>query len=437
MLINVINSTFGIDEVVFNFGHKSYTAQELKRISSAFRMRNKHLQDGTVLVHSDKQEELILSLVCLSGFAKKIILLPIDVDSTSIVSGGRDFAFSVLEFTAETFQTHTTNHEECDVKSYHSINTLIVLATSGTSGAPKLIEHSFDFLTASLKVKSTKNTFVWGQVYKVNRFAGLQVLLQSLFGGNRLVISSGDYNVENDAKFFSLNHVNCISATPTYWRKLLMVETAKELNLSTVTLGGELANQSILNALKAAFPLAKIRHIYASTEAGFVFSVSDCKEGFPASWINSDSTEFLLSISEENELLIRKNIEFQSHVDLSSDWSDDYFKTGDIVSVIDNRVLFQGRKSGIINIGGMKLVPEKVESAVMAIDGVLACRVYSIQSSMMGSLVGADIVKTRESLTVKEIKQACQGVLLKHEIPVKIKFVEQVELTNTGKVKRS
>lgn len=437
MLINVVNSNFELDEIVFNFRDKALKLKVLNNIVSTFRSKNKSLKEKTVLVRGDEQEYLILSLVCLAGFAKKIVLLPGEVDIDRVVGQHEVEGISILELNDKTFEIVEGQSIDFSHENSTEINTLIVLATSGTSGVPKLIEHGFDFLTASMNFNLTKEKFVWGQVYKVNRFAGLQVLLQALHGGNRLVLSSGDYNVEDDVTLFAEQQVNCISATPTYWRKMLMVAGSKMLDLRNITLGGELSSQSILDALKAAFPKTNIRHIYASTEAGFGFSVSDCREGFPKSWIDSDVLDISLAISEDNELLVKKNIESQSYVDLSDDWYGDYFKTGDLVDVVGDRVLFLGRKSGLINIGGMKLLPEKVETAIMSIEGVSSCHVHAIKSSMMGSLVGADVVRNNDELTAKDIKLACQDKLLKHEIPVKIKFVEHIELTNTGKVKRS
>jgi len=48
---------------------------------------------------------------------------------------------------------------------------------------------------------------------------------------------------------------------------------------------GEIADQAILDSLKARFPDAAIGHAYASTEAGVGFEVTDGLEGFPASYV--------------------------------------------------------------------------------------------------------------------------------------------------------
>jgi len=54
-----------------------------------------------------------------------------------------------------------------------------------------------------------------------------------------------------------------------------------------VRLSGEIADQAILDNLRAVFPEARIVHAYASTEAGVGFEVLDGHEGFPVSVIET------------------------------------------------------------------------------------------------------------------------------------------------------
>ena len=52
-----------------------------------------------------------------------------------------------------------------------------------------------------------------------------------------------------------------------------MQPTSCEFLLKRITLGGEIADQAVIDGLSKMFPLASIVHIYASTEAGVGFSV--------------------------------------------------------------------------------------------------------------------------------------------------------------------
>lgn len=86
-----------------------------------------------------------------------------------------------------------------------------------------------------------------------------------------------------------------------------MLSWTKQLPpLKTITLGGEIATQAILDTLKNTFPDAKLRHIYATTEAGVVFTVKDGIAGFPLEWRNSHLNGWELTFDES--LVLHKKI---------------------------------------------------------------------------------------------------------------------------------
>ena len=153
--------------------------------------------------------------------------------------------------------------------------TLWIIPTSGTTNRPKLIKHSTDSLISRVKVDKVKGkALIWGNLYDHTRFAGIQVLLQGLIGGSTLVLDNKS-NIEEKLNALIKNHCNALSGTPTIWRNILMLPSAKKLKLKQITLGGEIIDQAILNSLKRIYPNARITHIYALTEIGVAFSVSD------------------------------------------------------------------------------------------------------------------------------------------------------------------
>src|SRR2546425_10066845 len=65
-----------------------------------------------------------------------------------------------------------------------------ILLTSGTSGAPKMVVHSFATLTAPIqKVPKQDENVVWGTFYDIRRYGGLQIFLRALLGTGSLVLS--------------------------------------------------------------------------------------------------------------------------------------------------------------------------------------------------------------------------------------------------------
>ena len=107
----------------------------------------------------------------------------------------------------------------------------------------------------------------------------------------------------------------------------------RKVPLVQITLGGEVVDQPVLDKLRSLYPGARQVHIYATTELGRCFSVSDGLAGFPASYLNAplpDGTELKV---EDEELLIRSPNSMRMYDPLSKQAASiaDWFATGDVV----------------------------------------------------------------------------------------------------------
>ncbi|WP_052063709.1 ANL family adenylate-forming protein [Nitrincola sp. A-D6] len=314
-----------------------------------------------------------------------------------------------------------------------------LLATSGTTGTPKLIEHSFESLTQKTLLNRTQGQkLIWGLAYDTYRFAGLQVILQALLGGSQLAIPASSCFADQIQSWLSAR-VNALSATPSLWRKLLMDSRIKSLNLQQITLGGEIVDQTILDVLAANFSEARIVHVYASTEAGAGFSVKDQQAGFPACWIKNTASGVDIKINNNQHLLIKPSTLAQGNFLQERLTEDGYLDTEDLVEIRGDRVIFLGRASGAINVGGNKVSPEYVEACIRQVPGILEACVYGKSSSMMGQLVAADIVISREadSQSLRQlVMQHCQEHLTPWQRPISLRFVDNLNLTSAGKKDR-
>src|SRR2546428_4861560 len=145
-----------------------------------------------------------------------------------------------------------------------------------------------------------------------------------------------------------------IPGTPSHWRRALMSPSARAIAPRYVRLSGEIADQAILNALRAFYPQAAIGHAYASTEAGVGFEVNDGLEGFPASLVGARG-EVELKV-EDGSLRIRSPRTALGYLGEECSVLNDgegFVDTGDIVERRGDRYYFLGRKSGVINVGGL------------------------------------------------------------------------------------
>lgn len=288
------------------------------------------------------------------------------------------------------------------------VETEWLMTTSGTTGMPKIVPHTLASLARSVRPHPDA---VWGLIYDPTRFAGLQVVLQALIGGGRLVVAQGS-PAQQVAALAGCTH---LSATPTWWRRVLMLPERPQ-GLRQITLGGEIADQPTLSALAAAFPDARLTHIYASTEAGVGFSVKDGREGFPADYLTGD-------IRIEGGVLWLHGID-----------------SGDRVERDGDRVRFLGRENGMMNIGGVKVYPEAVESVLLSVPDVVMAKVSAKRSPVTGALVMAE-VKLAEGADPDaaraRIQTASRAALVREAVPAIIRFVEEFHVNAAGKIVRS
>ena len=317
------------------------------------------------------------------------------------------------------------------------------LVTSGTSGDPKLVQHNFSTLTRTTKSNNCSSNIStgWGLLYEYFRFAGLQVVLQSLHRGSKLIAPSNSLNLKGKIDYLVENGCTHLSATPTLWKSILMTPGFERLDLLQITMGGEIADQKILNSLSINFINAKITHIYASTEAGVGFSVQDGKAGFPSAYLESSPLGIKLRVVDgilevKNEKMPLTYLGDKKLLRTNDGW----IKTADRVEVSDGRVYFLGRESGVINSGGNKIHPEEVEQLLLSHPNIACARVYSKKSSIMGTLVASDIVLNHEVIETSSLKKELKNFLSEktesYKIPSILNIVDSIKSTDSGKIYR-
>lgn len=287
----------------------------------------------------------------------------------------------------------------------------IIFTTSGTTGEPKQITHTYDNLIKNIKIKKELKNTVWGLTYDWKKIAGSQVILQSYLNGGKVVnLFKKSYSeIINLIEEYKITH---ISATPTFYRLLgnIVFENVKQ-----VTLGGEVVDSSIIKHIKKIFPNAKITNIYALTEFGTLFAS------------NQDYFEYSGKINtfikiENNNIFVKQN--------------NEWVNTGDAIEWLDeSKFKIVGRETNMINVGGVKINPVKVEEAINKLEYVSNSIVYGKENSVMGMIVVADII-LNSSIEVKQIKSDLTKKLSQYEIPLKINVVEKIEINSNGKIVR-
>ncbi|MGS2720414.1 AMP-binding protein [Paraglaciecola aestuariivivens] len=412
---------------VISCAGKNVRVEELMLRAGEVRQQHPQLEGQSIALNYTNLVEFISAIMAFDGWCSALYLCPLKVHPAQIDS---------IKWPLE---NNNLGPIIANVTSYDltSESSSWFLATSGTTGQPKWYSHSFEALTASTKYSEQLQSLNWGLLYQPFRYAGLQVVLQALLSGADLVDAAEVEPLELMA-ILKQNNVSAISATPSLWRQLLMTGQLSELSLRYLTLGGEIADQSVLDKLKALFPKAKLRHIYASTEAGVGLIVSDGLAGFPLKWLDDKKRAVGLKISNEQNLMVKPKFNLSQNLALQTD-SQGYLDTQDKVEIVGDRVRFIGRATGTINVGGNKVQPEKVEQVLLQSADVLQAKVYAKKSALMGELVVADVIVTSnaaEQQVKAQLLKLSKEQLQRFEIPTKINLVQQIKHDPSGKLNR-
>jgi acyl-CoA synthetase (AMP-forming)/AMP-acid ligase II len=311
------------------------------------------------------------------------------------------------------------------------------LLTSGTTGAPKTVSHTWSRLAASVVCRPDLRTARWMSLYPLTRFAGLNTLLHALLNETLLVVPSAltAPAILEDWERWAPTH---LAGTPTLWKNLLMAlprDRSFTEPVRQITLGGEVVDQTILTALRRTFPRARLTHVYASTELGVCLSVSDGLAGFPRAWLGLEHRGVTLQVHEDELRVRRRPSEEPAAGPARAEW----WPTGDLVEVRGDRVFFRGRRSDLVNVGGAKVAPGDVEARLLEVPGVAAALVSGRRSSLAGAVLVAHLVLepgAARNVVWKMALAHCQRALPPYAVPRIVEFVRRLPVAASGKVER-
>jgi long-chain acyl-CoA synthetase len=117
---------------------------------------------------------------------------------------------------------------------------------------------------------------------------------------------------------------------------------------------------------------------------------------------------------------------------------DGWFATGDLAETdAAGRFYLRGRKKSVLNVNGMKVFPEEVETVIESMPAVRRCRVIGFPHAVLGTVPVAEVVLyPGASLTARELIQRCRQSLSAYKAPVRVRFVDKLPLTENGKIRR-
>uniref|UniRef100_A0A8D0GJA6 medium-chain acyl-CoA ligase n=1 Tax=Sphenodon punctatus TaxID=8508 RepID=A0A8D0GJA6_SPHPU len=347
---------------------------------------------------------------------------------------------------------------------------MIVYFTSGTTGSPKMVEHTQGSLGFRPVVSErsflelTPLDILWNTADTGWILSALSSLLDPWILGSCVFI----HNLPQMEMTTILNTltrfpITALIGAPTLFRMLVQhdLTSYKFMSLQYCISGGEPLNPEVMEQWKIKTGL-NIYEVYGQTEAGWICSVSKGMKIKPGSMGKAahpydvqivDENSNVLPPGQEGEIAIRIKPEkplglFSQYIDnpekTATTERGDFYVTGDR-GTMDKDVYFWflGRADDVINSSGYRIGPFEVESALIEHPAVAEAGVVSSPDPLRGEVVKAFVVLSpgyashnQEKLTL-ELQEHVKKVTAPYKYPRKMEFVQQLPKTITGKIRRN
>jgi O-succinylbenzoic acid--CoA ligase len=318
--------------------------------------------------------------------------------------------------------------------------TALVVATSGTSGPPRLAELNRTAVEAAVKASAEALAAGpddrWFCCIPVAHIGGALVLQRVLMLGAPLTISRS-FSIPAFCR--AAGSCRFSSIVPTQLLRLL--DAGCDLRGLTALLVGGAALSAELAARAHAAGIPAVP-TYGLTEScgGVVYAgrplsgvaVRVLRDGAPAA-------------RGEGELLLRgptlmRGYRFDAAATAAAFTAEGWLRTGDAGAIgRDGAIRVDGRQADVINTGGEKVWPGEVEAALASHPGVAEVAVSGAPDPEWGQQVIAHVVPRRRGAppTLEALRAYLAGRIAAYKAPRRLVLVASLPRTSLGKVSRA
>jgi len=334
----------------------------------------------------------------------------------------------------------------------------LIVYTSGTTAAPKGVQHSHDSVVAELRTSPTPPPDIPGTVslqpFPAGHTAGLvAILAPAIHGYPTILMDVWDPHVA--ARLVAEHRVTAMAGTPVLVSTLFDAGDEEGLDLSTLrhgTTGGAGVPPSLIERVDArGFSLCRC---YGATEGPSVTASPPnaplekraYTDGRPLEGVRLrilDDTARDLGAGEQGEIAVIAPESFIGYTDPALNeaaFTDDgFFLTGDIGYVdADGYLTITDRKKDIIIRGGENISSKEVEDVLVRHPGVHEAAVVAFPDPRLGERVCAFLVCAPGSeLSLEDVRRHFEeeGVA-RHKTPERLELVDGLPRTPAGKVRK-
>ncbi|MBL7871433.1 MAG: AMP-binding protein [Cyclobacteriaceae bacterium] len=305
-----------------------------------------------------------------------------------------------------------------------------VLQTSGTTGAPKKISVTRDQLCASAKLtadylglKKGLNALL---CLDINYIAGVMMLVRSLESGMNMYVTDPAANPFD--KISSTTQIDFTALVPYQVQAILKSKSKHRLHEGIFLIGGAPVPKKTFEELQSYS--GKFYATYGMTETLSHIALQRLNGENPANFFQVLSG-ISVHVDERGCLIINA-----PHI------NPNLIVTNDLVELIGyDKFIWLGRADTIINSGGIKIIPEKMEAVIELIFNELTLEnrffIAGFSNAELGQAVTL-VIEGKLSITQEQrLAERLKQKLNRYEVPKSIRYTPAFVETDTKKINKT
>lgn len=370
-----------------------------------------------VAIIGDFNPQSIMTLLRLMDMAVTIVPLTVDTRHEHEYFFESALVDVVIEGGKVERRIHSNKHEYVEHLRCLQHSGLVLFST-GTTGRPKAILHD---LTLFLKrFETPRPTLRTINFLLFDHIGGINTLLHTLFNKG-VVIAPELRTVDSILDTCHKYNVEVLPTTPTFLRMMLMsgaVPDRVPSCLKVITYGTERMDQPTLSELCRLLPDVDFRQTFGMSELGIVRVKSEARDSLymkiGGEGVETRVIDDVLQIRSQSRMLGYLNAETPFD-------ADDWYDTKDIVEIKDDYYKVVGRRSEVINVGGLKFMASEVERVALMFPNVSLVKAVPRQNPITGQHVELS-VQTVDDQSFDKVAfgEYLKGKLQPHMIPKRI-----------------
>lgn len=332
--------------------------------------------------------------------------------------------------------------------------------TSGTTGDPKGVMHSFNTTLYAAEVINSEMHVTQDEVLLIWLPVGLNwgylSLLQTVMVGARAVLME-KFQATRALELIEKYRVTFIPTAPASLLAILNVNDFQKYDctsLRVVITGGASAAIETIRAYQQ-YMKGHLLELYGMLETGFhTFTRFEDDPEKVNGTIGRVVGQMELRIIDEDGKDVPYGAEGEiaaygpsvhlgyfnnpnANKELFTD--DDWFRTGDLGKFVDaaGNVMIVGRRKEMINRGGKKYFPREIEEFLYAHPSILHAAIVGVNDVRLGEKNCLCVVlKPGAQLTLEDVTGMLKGQVADYKLPEMIELYDELPFTPTGKIRR-